>query len=76
MSYMGEDALRAEVKARSPEAGSEIDAVESFGCFDKVDLEKSVRDDVETLRQAKALAGMEFRGFKFTTETGVVTEID
>lgn len=73
---MDEDALRTEAKARTPGAASEIDAVETFGCFGKFEIEQSVRDDVETLRQAKVSAGVEFRGFKFTTETGVVTEFE
>lgn len=47
-----------------------------FGTFSAADFEKMIKVDVEVLREAKVLAGVEIRGLALDTETGVVKELE
>jgi len=76
MTHLTEDGIRADAKERTPDAASEIDAVDTYGCFIAADLEKTIRDDVETLKRSKVLAGVEILGLKLDTESGIVTEVE
>lgn len=75
MTHLTDEGIRQDAKARTPDAAAEIDAIESYGCFDAADFEKTILDDVRTLRQAKVLAGMDIRGLALDTYTGIVTEL-
>ena len=72
---MTEADLRADVKRRTPDAAVE-ETGEPYGCFAAEDFEATIREDVETLRGAKVLAGVQVRGFALETETGVVREVE
>ena len=74
--YLKDEEIRSDVRKRTPGAEEELDAIKDFGLFAKEDLEKSIRDDVEQLKQTKVLGGMEIRGFWMDTESGIVTEVD
>ncbi|KAL8791333.1 MAG: hypothetical protein Q9195_005952 [Heterodermia aff. obscurata] len=75
MTHLTEDTLRQAVKAKAPDAAADIDAVEAYGTFDAADFEKTILEDVRTLRQAKVLAGIDVKGFALDTFTGVITEL-
>jgi len=75
MSHLTEDKIRADAKARTPDAAEEVNAVETYGCYNGADLEKTIRDDVEVLKGSIVLAGVDVLGFKFDTESGIVTEV-
>ena len=72
---MTDDEVRQIAKATTPDAAAEIDAVESYGTIDAADFEKTILEDVRTLKQAKVLAGVEVKGFALDTFTGSVTEL-
>ena len=76
MTHLTEEGVRQEAKARTPDAAPEIDAVEHYGCFDAADFEKTIKEDVLTLRRAKVLAGIDVRGLALDTMTGIVTELE
>lgn len=76
MTHLTEDGIRSDVKARTPDAAETVDATESYGCFDAADFEKTIKIDVETLRDSKVLAGMDIRGLALDTETGLVRELE
>lgn len=76
MTHLTEEGLRHDAKTRTPDAAAEVDAVESYGCFDAADFEKTIKEDVLTLRRAKVLAGVDVRGFALDTVTGIVTEVE
>ena len=73
--HLIEPDLRAESKARTPDAAADIDAME-FGCLPSEAFESSIIDDVKKLRAEKALKGVEIRGMALDTFTGVVREIE
>lgn len=76
MTYLTEDGIRQDAKARTPDAADEIDTTESYGCFTEADFEKTIKMDVETLRNSKVLAGMDIRGLALDTETGLVRDLE
>lgn len=47
----------------------------NFGCFAAEDLEKVILEDVETLKAAKSLKGVDIRGYVLVTETGRLHEL-
>ena len=75
MSHLTEEGLRQGAKARTPDAAADIDSIESYGTFDPADFEKTILEDVRTLKQAKVLAGIDVKGFALDTFTGVITEL-
>lgn len=76
MTHLTEDGIRKDAKARTPDAAETVDATGSYGCFDAADFEKTIKIDVETLRDSKVLAGMDIRGLALDTETGLVRELE
>lgn len=74
-THLTEDGIRKDIKTRTPDAVVEIDA-DPYGTFTTAELEKTIKDDVEKLRKAKVLAGMEIRGLALETETGIVRELE
>ena len=76
MSHLTESGIRADAKARTPDAAEIIDATESYGCFSPAEFEATIKLDVETLRGSKVLAGMDIRGLSLDTESGVVRELE
>ena len=76
MTHMTDDDIRNEAKERTPDATKDIDAVESYGCFTAEAFEETIKEDVKTLRAAKALKGIEIRGFAFKLDDGLVKEVD
>ena len=75
ITHLTEEEIRQDAKARTPDAAAEIDAVESYGTIDAADFEKTILEDVRTLKKAKVLAGVDVRGFALDTFTGVLTEL-
>ncbi|KAL8824521.1 MAG: hypothetical protein Q9191_005002 [Dirinaria sp. TL-2023a] len=76
MTHLTEESLRQEAKTRTPDAAAEIDTVDDYGCFEAADFEKTIEEDVLTLRRAKVLAGIDVRGLALDTVTGIVTELE
>ena len=76
MVNITDDEIRTDVKTRTPDAAKEIDSIETFGTLNEEDYEKTICQDVETLRQSKVLAGLEIRGLSMDTFSGIVTELD
>lgn len=76
ITHLTDDGIRNDAKTRTPDAAEEIDAMGSFGCFGAADFEKMIKVDVEVLRKAKVLAGVEIRGLALDTETGLVRELE
>ena len=76
MTHLTEDGIRKDAKERTPDAGDDVDAIESYGTFTAADFEKTIKIDVETLRDAKVLAGMDIRGLAFDTDSGIVRDLE
>ena len=76
MTHLTESGIRADAKARTPAASSDIDAVESYGEIDPADFDGAIKKDVEVLRNAKVLAGMDIRGLALDTESGIVRDLE
>ena len=76
MTHLTEDGIRKDAKARTPDAADDVDATESYGCFTAADFEKTIKIDVETLRNSKVLAGMDIRGLALDTESGLVRDLE
>ena len=75
MTHLSDDGIRRDALERTPDARAEVEATESYGCFSSVDFEKTIGEDVMTLRGAKVLAGVDIRGMALDTESGIVTEL-
>ena len=76
MTHLTESGIRADAKARTPDASSDIDATEWYGAIDPADFDGAIKEDVETLRNSKVLAGMDIRGLALDTESGVVRDLE
>ena len=74
MLHLKDSEVRAEAKQRTPDAASDIDAME-IGCLPADAFEQAIVDDVRKLRAEKVLKGVEIRGMALDTFTGVVREI-
>lgn len=74
-THVTEDKIREDVKTRTPDAVGEI-SDRPYGCFAAADYEKTIKIDVEALRNSKILAGMDIRGMALDTETGLVRELE
>ena len=74
MTHLTDEEIKSDVKKRVPEEAEQVEGIE-FGCFTAEDFEKTILEDVETLRTDKLLRGVEVRGFALSTETGVLKEL-
>ena len=74
MTHLTDEEIKSDVKKRVPEEAERVEGIE-FGCFAAEDFEKTILEDVETLRTDKLLRGVEVRGFALSTETGVLKEL-
>ena len=74
-THLTDDGVRKDAKARTPDAAEEVDATESYGCYAAANFDETIRIDVEKLRSAKVLAGVDIRGLALDTETGLVREL-
>lgn len=75
ITHLTEEEVRQDAKARTPDAAAAIDAVESYGMINAADFEKTILEDVRTLKQAKVLAGVDVKGFALDTFTGLLAEL-
>ena len=75
MTQVTDEQVRREAIERTPAAAAEVEG-QRYGCFPAEELEKTVKDDVTKLRDAKVLEGVDIRGFILETETGIVRELD
>ena len=76
MSHLTEDGIRKDIEARTPDATEAIERTEPFGFWTTAEFEQSIKVDVERLRGAKVLAGMDIRGLAFDTESGLVRDLE
>ena len=74
MTHLTDEEIKSDVKKRVPEEAERVEGIE-FGSFTAEDFEKTILEDVETLRTDKLLRGVEVRGFALSTETGVLKEL-
>lgn len=76
MTHLTEEGVRKDVQDRTPDAVDDVDTIESYGLFTAADFEKTIKVDVETLRNAKVLGGMDIRGLALDTESGLVRDLE
>lgn len=76
MTHLNDEGIRKDAKTRTPDAAGEVDATESYGCFEAADFEETIRIDVKALRSAEVLKGVQVRGLALDTETGLVRELE
>lgn len=73
MAHITDDLIKEDAKKRGVESGELVHV--DFGCFAEEDLEKTILEDVETLKKEKVLEGVEIKGYVLSTETGVLSEL-
>ena len=73
MTHLTEDHIRQDVKNRTPDAALDI---EPYGFWTPAEFEANIKIDVEILRNAKVLAGMDIRGLALDTESGLVRDLE
>ena len=71
MTHLTDDGIRADLQNRGLKVADDTD----FGCYISEDMDKSVQDDIETLKADPLLEGVRFRGFVLSTESGLLREL-
>jgi carbonic anhydrase len=74
MTHLTNESIKEDVRKRDVDGSADASKID-FGCFTEADLEKTILEDVETLKGESLLKGVEIRGFVLTTETGVLREL-
>lgn len=71
MTHLTDDVIKHDLHERDVHGGDGLD----YGCFKTEDLEKSIKDDVATLKTDALLKDVNIRGFVLDTDSAVLREI-
>ena len=74
ITHITDEDIRQDAMKRTPNARGVNEHV-AYGCIPASEFEKTIQEDVEILRSADVLAGVDVRGFAMETETGFVAEL-
>lgn len=74
MTHLTDEGIREDVRKRDPGDAAAAEKID-FGCFTEEDLEKTILEDVATLKGEKLLKGVDIRGYVLSTETGHLQEL-
>lgn len=73
MTHLTQDSITEDAKNRGV-AAEDLAAID-FGTFPTEDLEKTIVDDVATLKAQDVLKGVDIRGFVLDTDTALLKEL-